>query len=67
MTGQELKQKEEREMTDLADNDQFQCIKCGAILDIEDSVQTEEGLRCFACAGFAPEDRPYKPDFTEGD
>lgn len=35
---------------DLADQDQFECVQCHNVFDIEDSIQTSEGLKCEQCA-----------------
>lgn len=32
------------------DDDKFQCVHCGGVSDIEDSVQTEAGLICVSCS-----------------
>ena len=39
---------------DLADNDLFECTKCGVVLDIEDSVRNIDGedLTCASCHAY---------------
>ncbi len=34
---------------DLADGDKFKCVRCDATRDIEDSIQTLDGLMCDTC------------------
>ena len=43
------------EPEELADHDFFICIKCGEILDIEDSISVEKMLHCERCAEIATE------------
>ena len=35
---------------DIADGDLFECVKCREVLDIEDSIATDDGLSCPACS-----------------